>query len=128
MVKTAVLLIAHGSRIAESNLAINEIAAMVKSLAGYAIVQVSFLEHQVPTIQEGIDACVAQGAKRIMFVPYFLQMGAHVQQDLPEELAQARQRHPHVAMALGKHLGVHQRLAELVIDRVEEAFDTQGWR
>ncbi|MDD2320144.1 MAG: CbiX/SirB N-terminal domain-containing protein [Geobacteraceae bacterium] len=125
--KTAILLMAHGSRIAEANQAVNQIAAMVKDFTDYQIVEVSFRENHAPTIQQGIDACVAQGAERILLIPYFLYMGAHVQEDLPKEMEEARLRHPGVEMAMGKHLGVHKRLAKLVIDRIEEGFSEQGW-
>jgi sirohydrochlorin ferrochelatase len=125
--KTAILLMAHGSRIAEANNAVNEIAAMVKEFAGYDIVEVSFRENHSPNIQQGIDNCVAKGAERILLAPYFLYLGAHVLEDLPKELDEARLRHPGVEMAMGKHLGVHKRLAKLVIDRIEEAFDEKGW-
>jgi len=125
--KTAILLMAHGSRIPEANSAVNEIAGMVKQFAGYDIVEVSFRENHSPNIQEGIDSCVAKGAERILLVPYFLYLGAHVLEDLPKELEEARQRHPNVEMAMGKHLGVHKRLAKLVVDRIEEAFDEKGW-
>jgi sirohydrochlorin ferrochelatase len=126
-VKTAILLMAHGSRIPEANSAVNEIAAMVKQFAGYDIVEVSFRENHPPNIQEGIDACVAKGAERILLVPYFLYLGAHVLEDLPRELEEARRRHPYVEMAMGKHLGVHKRLAKLVIDRIDETFAEKGW-
>ncbi len=125
--KTAILLMAHGSRIAEANDAVNEIAAMVKSFGGFDIVEVSFRENHSPNIQEGIDACVAQGAERILLVPYFLYMGAHVLEDLPRELDEARLRHPGVEMVMGKHLGVHKRLAKLVVDRIGESFAEKGW-
>ncbi len=125
--KTAILLMAHGSRIAEANDAVNEIARMVKNFADYEIVEVAFRENHSPNIQEGIDACVAQGAQRILLVPYFLYLGAHVQEDLPREMEEARQRHPGVEMAMGRHLGVHKRLAKLVIDRIEETFSEKGW-
>ncbi len=125
--KTAILLMAHGSRIAEANDAVHEIARMVKNFADYEIVEVAFRENHSPNIQEGIDACVAQGAQRILLAPYFLYMGAHVQEDLPKEMEQARQRHPDVDIAMGRHLGVHKRLAKLVIDRIEESFSEKGW-
>ncbi len=125
--KTAILLMAHGSRIPEANGAVNEIATMVKALGGFDIVEVSFRENHKPNIQQGIDACVAQGAERILLVPYFLYMGAHVLEDLPRELDEARLRHPGVEMAMGRHLGVHKRLAKLVIDRIGESFAEKGW-
>ena len=125
--KTAILLMAHGSRIPEANNAVNEIAAMVKQISGFDIVEVSFRENHSPNIQEGIDACVNQGAERILLVPYFLYLGAHVLEDLPRELDDARLRHPGVEMAMGRHLGVHKRLAKLVIDRIGESFQEKGW-
>jgi sirohydrochlorin ferrochelatase len=125
--KTAILLMAHGSRIPEANDAVYDIAKMVKNFAEYDIVEVSFRENHSPNIQQGIDACVAQGAERILLAPYFLYMGAHVQEDLPKEMEEARLRHPGVEMAMGRHLGVHKRLAKLVIDRIQEAFNDTGW-
>jgi sirohydrochlorin ferrochelatase len=118
---------AHGSRIPEANDAVREIAAMVRELTGYPIVQVAFREQHLPNIQQGIDACVAQGAERVLLVPYFLFVGAHVQEDLPEEMALARTRHPGVTFAMGSHLGVHRKLAEVVTERIEQGLTAAGW-
>jgi sirohydrochlorin ferrochelatase len=125
--KTAILLMAHGSRIPEANDAVREIAGMVQNMTGYDIVEVSFREQHHPNIQQGIDACVAKGAERIMLVPYFLYLGAHVQEDLPEEMARARERYPQVAFAMGNHLGVHRKLAEVVVERIAESLTRSGW-
>ena len=125
--KTAILLMAHGSRVAEANDAVREIAALVKKMTDYDIVEVSFREQHKPDIQQGVDACVAQGAERIMLVPYFLYMGAHVREDLPEEMAVAIERHPGVEFVMGKHLGVHRKLAEVVVERIAETLTETGW-
>ncbi len=125
--KTAILLMAHGSRIPEANDAAREIAAMVKQMTGYEIVEVSFREQHLPDIQTGIDACVAKGAQRVPLIPYFLFVGAHVQEDLPEEMAEARKRHPGVEFAMGTHLGVHRKLAEVVVERIAEGLTATGW-
>jgi sirohydrochlorin ferrochelatase len=125
--KTAILLMAHGSRIPEANNAVSEIASMVKEMSGFDIVEISFRENYSPDIQKGIDACVERGAARILLVPYFLYLGAHVLQDLPEEIEEARQRHPGVEMMMGKPLGVHRKLAEIVTERITEALAGKGW-
>ncbi len=125
--KTAILLMAHGSRIPEANNAVREIAAMVKEMSGFDIVEISFRENHSPNIQKGIDACVKQGAERIMLVPYFLYMGAHVLEDLPKEIEEAQVRYPNVEMAMGAPLGAHRKLAEIVVERIGEAFAGQGW-
>ena len=127
MKKTAILLMAHGSRIPEANDAVIEIAAMVKKMTGYEIVEVSYREMHLPNIQQGIDACVSQGAERGLLMPYFLFVGAHVREDLPEEMANARERYPNVEFAMGSHLGVHRKLAEVVVDRIAEGLTKTGW-
>lgn len=118
---------AHGSRISEANDAVRDIAAMVQEITQYDIVEVSFREQHLPSIQDGVDACVARGAERILLMPYFLFVGAHVQEDLPAEMEEAKKRHPGVKFAMGKHLGVHRKLAEVAVERVAEALTATGW-
>jgi len=126
--KTAILMMAHGSRIAEANNAAYLVAEMVRELTGFEIVEVAFRELHEPNIQSGIDTCVRKGAERILLMPYFLFMGAHVQHDLPEEIAEAQKRYPGLIMAMGGHLGVHRKLAEIEADRIGESLERLGWR
>lgn len=126
--KTAILMMAHGSRIDKANDAAREVAAMVQEMTGFEIVEVSFRELHEPNIQQGIDACVARGAQRILLMPYFLFMGAHVQHDLPEEIGLAQKRHPGLVMEMGGHLGAHRKLAEIEAERIGESLDRLGWR
>lgn len=125
--KRAILIMAHGSRIAEANDAAREVAKMVQEMTGEEIVEVSFRELHDPDIQQGIDNCVAKGATRILLIPYFLFMGAHVQHDLPEEIEAAQKRHPGLEMVMGPHLGVHRKLAEIVTERIGEGLQKAGW-
>jgi sirohydrochlorin ferrochelatase len=125
--KTGILLMGHGSRIAEANGALDQVAAMVKTQTGAEIVEVAFRELHQPDIQAGIDACVAKGADRILLYPYFLFAGAHVLEDLPDEIEQAKKRHAGLEMVLGKPLGVHPKLAEVVCERLDETLAESGW-
>ena len=125
--KTAILMMAHGSRIAEANDAARDVAKLVQEMTGFEIVEVSFREMHEPDIQQGIDTCVARGAERILLMPYFLFMGAHVQHDLPEEIETAQKRHPGLIMEMGGHLGAHRKLAEIEAERIGEALERLGW-
>ncbi len=126
--KTAILLMGHGSRVAEANNALYDIAEMVKAETGCPIIEVSFREQHAPNIQTGIDACVAKGATRILLYPYFLYAGAHVLEDLPAEIEAAEKRHPGLEMILGKPLGVHPKLAEIVCERIDATLQEAGWQ
>ncbi len=128
MKKTAILLMAHGSRIAEANNAAYEIAEMVRAASSFEIVEVAFREMHPPDIQSAIDRCVAQGAERILLMPYFLFVGAHVREDLPAEMTLAQQRYPQVEFAMGNHLGAHRKLAEIMIERIAEGLTANRWQ
>lgn len=128
MKKTAILLMAHGSRIAEANNAAYEIAEMIRAASTFEIVEVAFREMHPPDIQSAINRCVAQGAERILLMPYFLFVGAHVREDLPAEMTLAQQRYPQVEFAMGNHLGAHRKLAEIVIERIAEGLTVNGWQ
>ncbi|PLX78218.1 MAG: sirohydrochlorin cobaltochelatase [Desulfuromonas sp.] len=125
--KTGILLMGHGSRVSEANDALRVIAGQVKKEGGFDIVEVSFRELHQPDIQTGIDRCVEQGADRILLYPYFLFAGAHVLEDLPDEMAQAKQRYPDLELTMGQPLGVHPKLGEIVCERVEESLAAAGW-
>ena len=125
--KTGILLMGHGSRVAKANGALDKIAVMVKEQTGAEIVEVAFRELHQPDIQAGIDACVAQGAERILLSPYFLFAGAHVLEDLPDEIEQAKKRHAGLEMVLGQPLGVHPKLAEVVCERLDETLTAVKW-
>jgi sirohydrochlorin ferrochelatase len=124
---TAILMMAHGSRIPEANDAARQVAELVREMAGFEIVEVAFRELHEPNIQQGIDTCVARGAGRILLMPYFLFMGAHVQHDLPEEICEAQKRHPGLILAMGGHLGAHRKLAEIEVEPIGESLERLGW-
>lgn len=118
---TAVLLVGHGSRNRDSVQCLYELAAALERERGRPIVEVAFLELTPPSIQEGFDACVARGARRVLLLPYFLFPGGHVHQDLPAEVERAMQRHPGLEAILGPALGYDPILVELVDKRIRQA-------
>jgi sirohydrochlorin cobaltochelatase len=118
---TALLLLAHGSPMAEANQPLARLAERIQAAGGYTRAALSYLDCNQPTIPDAIDTLAAAGMRRIVAVPYFLQLGRHVAEDLPALIAQAQQRHPHVALTLAPHLGYDRALVEVVADRVAEA-------
>src|SRR6516164_8401696 len=105
--KTALLLMAHGSRQQEANNDLHFIAAELLRRGKYPIIEASFLELARPTIEEGAVRCVGQGADQIVMVPYFLSAGVHVQRDLTELRDQLSARFPDVKFLLAEPLGRH---------------------
>lgn len=122
--KTALLLIAHGSRQEEANADLLHLAAGLRA-RGWGIVEASFLELAEPGIAEAGERCVEQGAERVILVPYFLSAGVHVRRDLTEARAKLAERFPAIDFRLAEPLGQHPLLLEVVTERVREAVKTE---
>ncbi len=122
---TALLLIAHGSRHAEANADLHHLAESLKQ-RGYRIVVASFLELAEPGILSGGRMCVAQGARRVVLVPYFLSAGVHVRRDLTGARDALAVEFKDVEFQLAEPLGRHPLLLEVVAERVREA-ETSGF-
>jgi len=101
------LIVAHGSRRLASNEEVRRLAERVRDLRSPGIdhVESAFLELAEPDIPAGLDRCVALGAREIVLFPYFLAVGTHVAEDIPEVVAAFRARHPDVAVRVTGHLG-----------------------
>jgi len=118
--RTAVLLIAHGSRQQAANDDLLELTARVAAAGTYAIVEGCFLELAQPDLPTGGDRCVARGATRVLIVPYFLSAGVHLERDLTSARDELSRRYPKVEFRLGPPLGPHPLLDDLVAARVRE--------
>ena len=119
--RTALLLIAHGSRREEANADLKHLAQELRAAAEFEIVESAYLELAQPGIEEGAAACVGQGAARVVLLPYFLSEGVHVQQDLSAMHARLTARFPDTEFRLAEPLGRHRLLLEVVKDRARQA-------
>lgn len=118
--KTALLLIAHGSRHEEANDDLRHVAHALRQ-RGHQIVVASFLELATPGILEAGRECVAQGAGRVILAPYFLSAGVHVRRDLTAARDALGEQFPGVAFVLAEPLGRHPLLLDVVEQRAREA-------
>ncbi len=119
--KTALLLIAHGSRQEEANADLFHLVTQLRDKGCYGIVEASFLELAQPDIDQGGARCVAQEAEQVILLPYFLSAGIHVRQDLTAACRRLSGQYPKVQFRLAEPLGRHPLLLEVVIERAREA-------
>ena len=118
--KTAVLLMAHGSRNAEAN---NDLFYFVEQLAlskSFGISEGGFLELAEPSITDAGRTCVAKGAERVLMLPYFLSAGIHVRRDITAIRDELNQEFPHVQFVLAEPIGRHPKLLEILLERALE--------
>ena len=114
----SVLVIGHGSRIKETEATMEAIVDMVKAKLPETIIDFAFMEMSDRTIEKGIAALAAQGASEIRVVPYFLFKGVHPNKDIPELIARCAEDYPDIAFSQGETLGVDERLADVLVERI----------
>jgi sirohydrochlorin ferrochelatase len=119
--RNALLLIAHGSRQEEANADLHHVLEAMRRRGTFAVVEASFLELAEPDIDAGAARCVAQGAERVVLLPYFLSAGVHVRRDLADACRRLAARYPQAQFCLAEPLGRHPLLLEVVAERAREA-------
>lgn len=122
MHKTSLLIVAHGSRRAESNLEIQQLAASIAEIAikDYFSIDYAFLELAEPSISDIIDKYWHNGVQHIVLVPYFLSAGRHVQQDIPQQISAKQAQYPDLKITIINHLGAAPEMANLVLSMVKK--------
>lgn len=117
--QTALLIVDHGSRRAESNQLLHQAADRFAQYSGWQIVEPAHMELAEPSIQQAFDRCVARGAGRIVVFPWFLSPGRHWTEDIPRLVEQAAAAYPAVQWLVTPPFGLHQGLLQAVSDRVD---------
>lgn len=123
MSREAVLILAHGSRNAGARAEYlrltSELATRLSEVElGFAVLE--FPGDGLASIEEAVTRLAAEGAERIVALPYFLFAAGHVREDLPGELAEAARR-AGVAISYQPPLGVCPELLDVLVSRAAEA-------
>lgn len=119
-VETGVIIVDHGSRRAEANALLEEVARLYRERTGARIVEHAHMELAEPTIAEAFARCVAQGAAHVVVALYFLSPGRHSARDIPALVAKATEQFPGVPYRITESLGVDTRLIDVLHTRVQE--------
>lgn len=123
--KAAVLLIGRGSRRSENNAGVYEVARSLQRQRNLTWVNVCFAGMAHPTVMEGIQQCVNQGAQRVILLPYLLFSGTLTRR--VAAVADAAQAQcPSIEILRARHLGGHNALRAMVRERINEAMDPPG--
>ncbi|MCR3921054.1 MAG: CbiX/SirB N-terminal domain-containing protein, partial [Firmicutes bacterium] len=116
--KSAVLLVGHGSRRAEANDALFRLEALVSRKRPGSILAHAFLQLAQPDVHTAIAQLDEEGVEEITIVPVFLYEGVHIKEDFPEILAIEVAKRPHLRLVLAPVMGIDERMAEIIWDRV----------
>lgn len=114
-----ILVVAHGSRAQETESTLEIVLSMVKAKIPETVIEYAFMEFSDRTVAKGVSALAAKGVAEIKIVPYFLFMGIHMKEDIPNMATECAANFPGIKITMGEPLGVDERLADVLIDRIK---------
>ena len=111
---SALVLFAHGSRDPQWAQPLREVQRRISEKNPALAVDLAFLEMMEPTLPGSLARLAASGKTRVTVAPLFMAQGAHLKRDLAALIAEARERHPGLAIVLLPAAGE----AEPVVDAI----------
>ena len=119
-----ILLAGHGSPKKDAN-SLEHISQLLHEMihpgCEEECVRVAYLQFANPDISDAIEECVKDGAKKLIIHPYFLSNGMHVTTDIPKIIDEAGSKYPEVEFIYTEPLGIHNKMAQVVHERIQAA-------
>jgi sirohydrochlorin ferrochelatase len=113
-----ILIVDHGSQKREANDMLRSMAGVIQTMAGSdVVVRYAHMEIADPDIAAGFASCVQGGATDVTVFPYMLSPGRHSTSDIPRMVANVARAFPHVTFSVTPAFGLHEKLAEVVLER-----------
>ncbi|MBA2708860.1 MAG: hypothetical protein H0U59_13730 [Gemmatimonadaceae bacterium] len=125
--QTGIIIVDHGSRRAESNEMLEEVARLfaARFASHYDIVEPAHMELAEPSIATAFDRCVQRGASRVTVCPFFLGPGKHWTSDIPNLTAAAASKHSGTEYHVAPPLGIDDLILDLLNKRVAGCIENQ---
>lgn len=116
----AILIVSHGSRSPRTKEELSLLVRALRQKSNIDLIFDAYLELESPSIPEGIDRCVQQGAHEIIVALNFLNSGKHVDQDIPVIVTACRAKYPHISIHITPPLGQHPSIPEVFLDLIKQ--------
>ncbi|WP_248930098.1 sirohydrochlorin chelatase [Paenibacillus hamazuiensis] len=123
---TAVLILGRGSSDGDANSDFYKMARLFWEQVPVKWTESCFIGVTEPSFEEGLERCLQLGAKTIYVLPYFLFTGVLIKR-IEQMTADFAARHADRKVVLADYFGFHPQLAEVLLDRVSEAFEGRAF-
>jgi sirohydrochlorin ferrochelatase/(2Fe-2S) ferredoxin len=118
--KTMLLVVGRGASDPDANGDFCKLARMIGERRGLMHVEPTFLGITEPRVEASLDRIARMRPDRLVVLPYLLFAGRLLTK-LGDELGAFAQRHPWIKTHLAPHLGVDERLFDVVDERARQA-------
>lgn len=113
MQDSRLVIFAHGSPDIRWRLPFEELTASLTERHGADKVRLAYMEFARPSLADVVREAARDGKLHLRLLPLFLAAGAHVAEDIPQQIADAQRSFPQVKIELLQPIGEHPRVKEL---------------
>ncbi|MDQ0214233.1 sirohydrochlorin cobaltochelatase [Oikeobacillus pervagus] len=122
--EAAVILLGRGGSDPDANSDLYKISRLLWERLNYPLVEPAFMGVTTPLIDETVERCIKLGAKKITILPYFLFTGILIKR-LEKMVEDYQSTYPHIQFQLAGYFGFHEKLQQILLDRMNEALQGQ---
>jgi|GEM_PF-429324 len=112
--KIGIVVVAHGSRRAESNETLLRFVAQLRQRLGHERIEPAFMERGEPTIPDAVQRLLTRGCNHIVGFALFLVPGTHLSEDIPRQFERALEGHSGVTFEISPPLLENPAMIEVV--------------
>jgi sirohydrochlorin cobaltochelatase len=114
MNESLLVLFVHGSRDPLWRSYFERLTRDLQGDLGPERVQLAYMEFASPTLEDVVSRAVSRGVGRIVLLPFFFSGGAHVAEDIPEQVEAVRKRFPALPVEVLPPVGEHRRFVTML--------------
>lgn len=123
---TIILVMGRGGSDPDANSDFYKLTRLLWERTAYKSVESCFIAIAKPSLPEGLERCLALGARKIVVLPYLLFTGVLMKQ-FSDIISQFAAGHPEVEVEQGSYLGSHPLLSDMLAERIEETLEGQSF-
>lgn len=116
LMKSALVLFAHGARDAQWSAPFGAIRQAVAARRPDLTVELAFLELMQPSLGDCVSQLVRSGHTQVIVAPLFLAQGGHLKNDLPRLLKSLSAKHPSATITVLPPIGEVTELLEAIAE------------
>ena len=118
MKKDAVLIIAHGSKVKETDDIMKKYQQELIAKMPETQIEYCYLQLMAPSIEDVVKSLYEAGIRTIKAFPFFIFNGNHIKEDIPEVLSAIKAQYPGLDITFLENIGYDEKVLDLIIERV----------
>ena len=121
-----IIIVGHGSTEADADgteYISDQLHGLLHADCSKDCVRVAYLQFMKPELKETLENAAVEGINKIIIHPFLLSKGFHVTKNIPQIIENFQNAYPDIEVICTAPLGVHEKLAEVVLKRIKEAAD-----